>query len=109
MTRRGLRLRGLGLVLLLLAVNLRPPTATATLAEPAREPVAVSAPFDTGWATQVVTGLHHTCALTTSGGVKCWGANNHGELGDGTQASWVAPVAVVGLVEIGRAPCREGG
>jgi len=46
---------------------------------------------------QVEEGESHACLITNGGGVKCWGNNEHGEIGDSTGFNRVVPVDVTGL------------
>ncbi|MCL2824956.1 MAG: hypothetical protein FWD57_13290, partial [Polyangiaceae bacterium] len=45
----------------------------------------------------ISAGGENTCALFSSGEVKCWGENMHGEIGDGTTVSRSVPTTVQGL------------
>ncbi|WP_436176419.1 RCC1 domain-containing protein [Acidovorax sp. LjRoot66] len=50
-------------------------------------------------ATGVSVGESHSCAVTSAGAAKCWGANSKGQLGDGTVQPSMTPVAVAGLAK----------
>ena len=45
----------------------------------------------------IAAGTFHTCAVMRAGGVKCWGLNSQGMLGDGTETNRLRPVNVVGF------------
>ncbi len=76
-----------------------PPVAPAPLAGRVEASVA---PPGSG-ATQLDCGDFHTCARVADGTVRCWGRNDHGQLGDGTtedRPQPVAPAGVRGVAEI---------
>src|SRR4051794_12770194 len=45
----------------------------------------------------ITAASNSTCAISTGGGLTCWGFNSDGQVGDGTNVNAVAPVGVVGL------------
>ena len=47
--------------------------------------------------TEISGGGEHTCAELTSGAMKCWGKNDNGQLGDGTNTDRDGPVDVSGI------------
>jgi serine/threonine-protein kinase len=46
---------------------------------------------DHGYLAYVAAGTNHTCALTRIGAALCWGANDYGQLGDGSRQQRLAP------------------
>jgi alpha-tubulin suppressor-like RCC1 family protein len=54
---------------------------------------------DHGYLAFVAAGTNHTCVLTRTGTALCWGANDYGQLGDGSKQARHAPRPV-------RAPMR---
>jgi alpha-tubulin suppressor-like RCC1 family protein len=48
-------------------------------------------------ATAVAVGWHHSCALLAGGAIQCWGYNDEGQLGDGTNTKSSIPVSVTGI------------
>ena len=42
----------------------------------------------------------HGCAILRDETVRCWGENQHGEVGDGTQVDRLVPTTVIGLTRV---------
>jgi alpha-tubulin suppressor-like RCC1 family protein len=55
-------------------------------------PVVVSGLTESG--TALSAGSAHSCALTAAGGVRCWGSNTSGQLGNNAFANSATPVVV---------------
>jgi alpha-tubulin suppressor-like RCC1 family protein/tRNA A-37 threonylcarbamoyl transferase component Bud32 len=64
-----------------------------TGAPPPAAPAAVSFPAERG---TVAAGGRHSCTLDDGGRAECWGANDQGQLGDGTHEDHTGPAIVAG-------------
>ncbi|KAH9258673.1 hypothetical protein BASA81_003175 [Batrachochytrium salamandrivorans] len=63
--------------------------------------VVVQIPSLTSGVAKVFAGQTHACVLMVNGGVQCWGRNQFGALGDGTNTTKKLPTPVVGFEQIG--------
>jgi alpha-tubulin suppressor-like RCC1 family protein len=58
---------------------------------------AVTLGFEITGATSVSAGRAHSCALFADTTVKCWGNNDYGQLGNGTNTRFLFPTLTSGL------------
>ena len=70
--------------------------------------IALNSEAETFDAQQVSAGGYHTCAVTLSGGIECWGRNWEGQLGDGDNYSHSALPVETSLLETGMAAVSSG-
>ena len=63
---------------------------------------------DLGTAVHIDVGMGFACAALADGNAKCWGWNNHGQLGNGTLIDQSKPVLVAGLQADPLAPATDG-
>ena len=73
------------------------PVANFTMATTERWTAAPVSGLST--ASQAMVGAYDACARLGSGAVECWGLNDHGQLGDGTNVDKTTPVSVSGVAD----------
>lgn len=75
------------------ATTVAPVTTTTTMPTTTAPPVVATA-------ASVWVGENSSCAIMSDTGVKCWGKNDKGQLGDGTTTNRTAAVTVPGLTGV---------
>ena len=71
-----------------------PPTTSTTITTTTTTTTtSTTVPVTTSFAS-VSGGQNHTCGVTVAGGVKCWGQNTYGQLGNGGTANSLTPADV---------------
>jgi hypothetical protein len=76
--------------------------ATIAKAVDADTAPVIDAPPPKPIATKVVVGVHASCAVMSDHTLRCWGANDKGQLGDGTTSDHPTPVTpnIVGVQDV---------
>jgi alpha-tubulin suppressor-like RCC1 family protein len=57
----------------------------------------------------IALGGSHTCALMSDDSLRCWGANDYGQLGDGTSKNRPTPETIAALATSATAPALDDG
>jgi alpha-tubulin suppressor-like RCC1 family protein len=63
-------------------------------------PVQVSVATGLVDVVSISAGIQHTCAVTSTGTLWCWGLNDHGQLGDNTTTDAHVPAQITGLPQM---------
>jgi alpha-tubulin suppressor-like RCC1 family protein len=88
--RRTLRIAATLLLMVPISLAL---TASAAVADPNEG----AAPAVVDQQRRISVGNLHSCAILDTGQVRCWGGNDHGQLGNGTRTTSTVPQVVSGV------------